>query len=81
MNNSTFSTRDIHLAAYILAKGIPLIEIAPVDNHHCKFVFEKPPRELIEYWVSNAAWERSLIGSYRHLVADSRKILYGSGGG
>lgn len=72
-NNQTFITRDIQLGAYLLAKGIQLIDIQPTDSFHSKFIFEKTPRELIDYWISDGSWERSIISCYRHLVGDSRR--------
>lgn len=80
--NNQFSTQDINLATFLCAKGITLTEIrAAVDVFHCTFFFEKPPQELIDYWISGAVYERSIINCYRHLIRGSKEAQAGKMGG
>jgi len=79
--NNHFTTRDIQLATFLHAKNIPLLDVQPIDNFFCEFTFESPPKELIDFWLSNATWERTLISAYRHLVRDSRVALAQKYGG
>jgi len=80
--NGEFSTEDIQLASYLCAKGIILQEIRPLDKWRSLFIFEeKPSRDLLNYWLTEASYERSLINAYRHLVRDSKKIQVQKFGG
>ena len=74
MLNNRFTTEDINLAAFLHAKNIILLDIQPVDKFHCSFVFEQPPKALLDYWLSKAAFERKIISSYRHLIRDARVV-------
>jgi hypothetical protein len=80
LNNNLFSTEDINLASFLVAKNIILVEIRPLDKFHCSFVFEKPPKDLLDYWLTGGAFERKLISTYRHLVRDAREIQGRFGG-
>ncbi|MHA1287170.1 MAG: hypothetical protein ACTSPB_07160 [Candidatus Thorarchaeota archaeon] len=76
-----FITDDIQLASYLCSKGVILIGIQPLDRFHSKFIFEKPPKELLDYWLSGASSEKSLINAYRHLLKDSRQVQLELNGG
>jgi hypothetical protein len=79
-NNNQFSTQDINLAAYLHANGVILLSIEPLDSFHSSFIFEQPPQELLDYWLSGATIEKQVINSYRHLVKDSRNAQREMGG-
>lgn len=74
MENNRFETADITLAAFLKVKEITLVEVIPITNYQCKFVFEKPPQELLDTWLGGLALAdvRQTINSYRHLVRESR---------
>ena len=75
-NGKEFRTQDINLASYLHAKGIFLRDIKPLDLFSSEFIFDKPPKELLDYWLSGSVAERRVINSYRHLIKDARNAQF-----
>jgi hypothetical protein len=81
LNNGKFITQDIILASFLCAKGVILESIERIDSFHSQFIFEPPSQELLDYWLTSAAFERALINAYRHLIRESRNVQGRAGGG
>lgn len=74
-NNTKFETLDIALAAFLSVKDIKLLDIVPEKSFQSRFIFEKPPQELLDDWLTGeaAAGVKQVINAYRHLVRLSRQ--------
>jgi len=75
MDNNKFETADIILAAYLKVNEIALIEVIPISGYQSKFVFAKPPQDLLLAWLGGLvlADVRQTINSYRHLLREAKK--------
>lgn len=73
-NNSNFETLDIGLAAFLRVNEIELVEIIPLTNYQSKFVFRRPPQDLLDRWLSGEAVAsvKQTINTYRHLIRESK---------
>lgn len=70
-NNDNFRTMDINLAAYLHSSGVELLDIQPQSERKSRFLFEQPPQELLDLWLSGEAPAKGIIDSYRHLIKDA----------
>ena len=77
MPKDTYEARDIWLAAYLDAMGVPFIRAVPVDARRCRFLFENPD-DLA--WTLGLEWRDktnaqvngpALAASYRRMIQES----------
>lgn len=71
-----FETSDIKVASYLMSVGIKKLNVIAKGNFNSIFVFEQPPQELLNAWVTGQALAdpKKVIDSYRHLLRDSREL-------
>jgi len=72
--NNKFQTSDVTLAAFLKVRNVQLLEITPVTTWASKFIFEKPPQEYLEAWLSGEALAdvRQTINCYRHPISEAK---------
>lgn len=78
--NNHFSTRDIKLASYLMARDVPLSDIQPLDDgNHCRFFFQHPPQHLLDAWLAGDAKAPAgrVVDAYRHLLREGRAAQEG----
>lgn len=66
MEQDEYSTKDFYLSACLLASGIPLIRLEPLDSRSFIFVFSTNPDEALK--IISAHWSRDLKIPTRDLV-------------
>ncbi|MEK6727146.1 MAG: DUF5659 domain-containing protein [Candidatus Omnitrophota bacterium] len=74
MNNSTYSTSDLWLSAFLKAKGLKIIRIEG-NNRRAVFVFEDSPdrKALIEEFYNNGSIGINLI---KNAMADLKSAIF-----
>jgi len=74
MNNSTYSTNDLWLSAYLKAKGLKIIRVEG-NNRRAVFVFADTPerKDLIEEFYNNGSIGITLI---KNAMADLKSAIF-----
>ena len=74
MNNSTYSTNDFWLSAYLKAKGLKIIRVEG-NNRRAVFVFADTPerKDFIEEFYNNGPIGITLI---KNAMADLKSAIF-----
>ena len=74
MNNSTYSTNDLWLSAFLKAKGLKIIRVEG-NNRRVVFVFEDTSnrKDLIEEFYNNGSVSIALI---KNAMADLKSAIF-----
>ena len=74
MNNSTYSTNELWLSAFLKAKGSKIIRVEG-NNRRAVFVFEDTPdrKDLIEEFYNNGSIGITLI---KNAMADLKSAIF-----
>lgn len=67
MTTQNFITAEYHLAAYLIAKGCPLLSVDKSDPRRARFSFDAPRTAIQAYWGNDSVPVMSYVNALQEL--------------